>query len=434
MLANLEGTRLDTYQLIRRLGGGNFGDVYLSEDLHNNTQVAIKVLEPIKTQEANQLFLREVRSLVRLKHPHIVPVRDFGVDEKTGIPFIVMEYAPNGSLRQCHPRGTLVPLETVVTYVTQIADALQYAHDDKLIHRDVKPGNVLIGVNNQLLLSDFGIVTFTHTLYIAMTQQPRRDVIGSRLYMAPEQWQGNPEKASDQYSLAIMTYEWLTGTCPFTGRTPAEVRDQHINVAPRPLHELVPDIPSQIEAVVMKALAKAPTDRYASIKEYATALTKAFQQQQKTSEQWFTEGNAHDEAKHYEEAITCYTRSIQLNPNYAAAYNNRGNIYSGLKQYEQAIADCSRAIELDPDFARAYNNRGAAYYNLKQFEQAIADLTRRIELNPNNAVAYGNRGFVYEQAKQYWQALQDYVRALELDPKNETATPGKERVKKLLNL
>lgn len=417
MLANLEGTRLDTYRLIRRLGGGAFGDVYLGEDLRNNAQVAIKVMEPLKTQEAVQQFLREVRSLVRLRHPHIVPVRDFGVDEKTGIPFIVMEYAPNGSLRQRHSRGTRMPLETVFTYVTQIADALQYAHDDKLIHRDVKPDNVLIGVNNELLLSDFGVVTFSHTLYMNLSQPPSQNGIGTPSYIAPEQYQGKPEKASDQYALAIMTYEWLTGTCPFTGSTPFEIYYQHINVAPRPLHELVPDIPSQIEAAVMKALAKVPVDRYASIKDYATALQKSYQQEQKIKKQWFTEGLAHIKAQRYKEAITYYLRS---NPD--------------IQQHQQAIADYSRAIELDPHSASAYSNRGFAYYNLKRFNEAITDCSRAIELDPNFAYVHHNRGFAYYNLQQYHQALKDFEQALRLDPADKKAASAKEWVKGLLNL
>src|SRR5689334_22453756 len=132
MLADLTGKQLDTYRLARRLGGGTFGDVYEATDLRRHERVAVKVMEPLKTPQAIQQFIREVNELVRLRHPRIIPIRGFGVDDTTGLPFIVMEYAAGGSLRQRHPKETQVPLATVVQYVNQLAEALQYGHDDKL--------------------------------------------------------------------------------------------------------------------------------------------------------------------------------------------------------------------------------------------------------------------------------------------------------------
>src|SRR5207253_11229950 len=153
----------------------------------------------------------EARTIAHLEHPHIVRILDFGIEGKT--PFLVMSYAPNGTLRQRHPKGAVLPMMTIVSYVKQIADALQYAHDEKLIHRDIKPENMLIGRRNEVLLSDFGIALLAQSSRLQSTQE----VVGTAFYMSPEQLQGKPRFASDQYSLGIVAYEWLCGTRPFQG-------------------------------------------------------------------------------------------------------------------------------------------------------------------------------------------------------------------------
>src|SRR5205085_1875095 len=137
------GEQLGNYRLIRLLGKGGYAEVYLGEHIYLNSQAAIKVLSMQLAMEDREHFLSEARTLVHLIHPHIVRVLDFGVQDDT--PFLVMDFAPNGTLRQRHRRGTIVPLVTVVDYVKQVAEALQYAHDQRLIHRDIKPENMLIG-------------------------------------------------------------------------------------------------------------------------------------------------------------------------------------------------------------------------------------------------------------------------------------------------
>src|SRR3989442_1782119 len=137
------GQQLGNYQLIRLLGEGGFAEVYLGEHIHLGTSAAIKVLHTQLTSEDVDKFRNEARMIARLVHPHIVRVLEFGVEGKT--PFLVMDYAINGTLRQRHPKGTRVPLAIISDYVKQITDALQFAHDEKLIHRDIKPENMLLG-------------------------------------------------------------------------------------------------------------------------------------------------------------------------------------------------------------------------------------------------------------------------------------------------
>lgn len=146
------GQQLGNYQLLRLLGEGGFAEVYLGEHIHLGTQAAIKVLHTQLTSEDVDKFRIEARMIARLIHPHIVRVLEFGIEGKT--PYLIMDYAQGGTLRQHHPKGVVLPLPLIVAYTKQVADALQYAHDEKLIHRDVKPENMLLGRRNEVLLSD----------------------------------------------------------------------------------------------------------------------------------------------------------------------------------------------------------------------------------------------------------------------------------------
>jgi serine/threonine protein kinase len=263
------GQRLGNYRLIRLLGRGGFAEVYLGEHVYLNNYAAIKVLYTHLTEEDSVSFLTEARTLVRLVHPHIVRLLDFGVEDT--MPFLVMDYALHGSLRQRHPRGEQLPLPTIINYVNQVADALQYAHEEKLIHRDIKPENMLLGRRQEVLLSDFGIAVVAQSSRYERTQ----DTTGTIAYMAPEQIQAHPRPASDQYALGVVVYEWLAGDRPFHGSF-SEIAAKQLFTPPPPLHEKVPTIPSLVEQVVMTALAKDPKQRFDSIQAFATALEQAY--------------------------------------------------------------------------------------------------------------------------------------------------------------
>src|SRR5712691_4283709 len=268
-MADYVGQQLGNYRVIRQVGRGGFAHVYLGEHIYLKTQVAIKLLQSkVGNEEDLESFLKEARTIAYLIHPNIVRVMDFGVDGET--PFLVMDYAPNGTLRQRHPKGKQLALTTITHYVKQVAAALQHAHNEKLIHRDVKPENMLLGRNNDVLLSDFGIALITQSSRYQSTQ----DVIGTVAYMSPEQIQGKPRPASDQYSLGIVVYEWLSGDRPFHG-TFTELCTQHIIAPPPPLHEKIPAIPPDVEQVVLSALAKDPKQRFGSIQALAAALEQA---------------------------------------------------------------------------------------------------------------------------------------------------------------
>jgi serine/threonine protein kinase len=266
------GEKLGNYRLMRLLARGGFADVYLGEHIHLGTEAAIKVLRARLSSKDLLTFREEARIVARLHHSHIVTIFDF--DVQNGIPFIVMDYAPNGTLRQRHPKGSVLAPATIIPYLKQVADALQHGHDQQVIHRDVKPENMLIGRKNDILLSDFGIATMLQNAHPTANQK----IIGTATYMSPEQFQGHAFPASDQYSLAVIAYEWLAGECPFTGSV-SQIAAQHMQDPPPSLCKRNPQISPVLEQVVFRALAKYPAQRFASVAEFADAFADASPQQ-----------------------------------------------------------------------------------------------------------------------------------------------------------
>jgi len=271
-MPDLVGQQLGNYRLTHLLGQGGYAEVYLGEHIRLNTLAAIKVLlTRLASGEEVDSFQNEGRIIASLIHPHIVRVFDFDVERD--IPFMVMDYAPKGNLRKRHPKGENLPLTTILRYVRQVADALQYAHDRHLIHRDIKPENMLLGRNDEVLLSDFGTALVAQATGYQSTLQ---EVIGTVNYMAPEQFQGKARPASDQYALAVIVYEWLSGAVPFHG-SGTEVAIQHTMTPPPSLREKVPGISPLVEQVIMKALAKDYHQRFPRVQDFADALEQAIQ-------------------------------------------------------------------------------------------------------------------------------------------------------------
>jgi len=290
-MTNRIGQRVGNYQFLQLLGQGGFAEVYLGEHVFLKTLAAIKILQMKVAYDDLESFLNEARIIASLTHPNIVRILDFGVESVSRVenfkgtinqqgmgsleedivtPFLVMDYAPNGNLRKHFPKGSLNPAPEIAKYVNQVAAALQYAHVKRLVHRDIKPENMLLGFHNEILLSDFGIALVTQSSRLQTIEQ----IAGTASYMAPEQFQGKPGFASDQYALGIVTYEWLCGERPFHG-TFTELFSQHMYMPPPPLREKAPEISLVVEQVVMKALAKDPRQRFESVSVFATALEQA---------------------------------------------------------------------------------------------------------------------------------------------------------------
>src|SRR5947208_10223509 len=303
-MADRVGQQLGNYRLMRLLGEGGFAEVYLGEHIYLKSQAAIKVMHTRLAKDDLESFLSESRTLVQLIHPHIVRVLDFGVEDNT--PFLVMDYAPHGTMRQRHPKGTVVPLALIVDYVKQVADPLQYAHDQKLIHRDIKPENILLGRSNEVLLSDFGIAIVAQST----RSEGTLNTAGTIGYMAPEQIQAHPRPASDQYALGIVVYEWLSGARPFSGSF-TEVAAKHLMVPPPPLRGQMLNISPEVEEVIFTALAKDPKQRFGSVQAFAFALKQASQTRHGTSPVIERQDNA---AKQPPQPATATPFVVQMQP------------------------------------------------------------------------------------------------------------------------
>ncbi len=314
----LVGTTLGGYTLVRLLGSGGMGAVYLAEDQSIGQQVAIKVVrtddgEYVDAQSealVAERFRQEARAVASLDHLHILPLYryDEEVTSSGRRAYMVMQYRPEGSLwdwlrrraglasaasmalaprlPEGLPTGWPLSLEEATDYLLQAASALQYAHDRGLIHRDIKPANFLLRFDLNapgnaahkafLLLSDFGLAKL-FSASAATTQ-----VFGTPTYMAPEQFEGIVGPESDQYALAVMIYNLLAGRPPFEGE-PMRLMHQHLNVAPPPIRSYASQLPSSIEGVLARALAKKPAERYPSIAAFAEAFAQCLHESEATA-------------------------------------------------------------------------------------------------------------------------------------------------------
>ena len=270
---NLIGQSLGRYHIIEPLGQGGMASVFRAFDTSLERDVAIKVIRP-ELDETNgdeflKRFQREARALAQLDHPYILKVLDYG--EQDGLPYLVMPFVPGGTLKEKLGRAVLYPEAAAI--LAPIARALDYAHHKKIIHRDVKPANILISQSGEPLLSDFGIAKMLDTG--PGNQLTATGVgIGTPDYMAPEQWMGKADPITDVYSLGVVFYEMVTGHKPYTADTPAAVLLKHLrDPLPRPV-QFIPSLPDAVEQVLFKALAKDSANRFQDMGEFAKILEK----------------------------------------------------------------------------------------------------------------------------------------------------------------
>jgi serine/threonine protein kinase len=267
-------TLRNEYTIESELGVGGMGAVYLARQKSLNRVVAIKVMNPHIAREAgfSERFTREAQTSARLEHPNIVPIYDYGQED--GYVYLVMRLLNGGSLTEwLSARNQLPSLPDVIRLIRPIASALDYAHNKSVIHRDMKPSNIMFDENNTPYIVDFGIAKLmTANTGITGTGM----TIGTPNFMPPEQWRGDPiTPSADQYALAVIVYNILTGKMPFEGDTPFVLMHKHMNEYPTPPHEYRADLPAHISGVLLRALAKNSQARFASCSAFVTALETA---------------------------------------------------------------------------------------------------------------------------------------------------------------
>jgi len=269
---DLSGVTIDRYKIINEIGRGGMAVVYRAVDTMLDRSVAIKILLPETNnrEKALKRFNREAKTLANLSHSNIVKVLDYG--EYEGSPYLVMEYIPGGTLSA--KLGTPMPYAEAAAILAPVARALHYAHQQKVVHRDVKPSNILISDSGQPMLSDFGIlklIEVDETQGITGTGKG----VGTPAYMSPEQIRGKEvDGRTDIYSLGIVFFELVTGRKPYSATTPIEVSLQHLHNPIPKAKQFIRDLPSDAEQVFVRSMAKNPEDRYPSMSSFAQALEK----------------------------------------------------------------------------------------------------------------------------------------------------------------
>src|SRR5213592_1311943 len=258
------------YRIMRKLGTGGMANVYLAEDQELGRRVAIKILDDRHASDEQfiERFRREAKNAAGLSHPNIVSIYDRG--EAEGTYYIAMEYLDGRSLKELIVSRGPAPVHVAIDYARQILAAVRFAHRHGIVHRDIKPHNVLVDAEGRLKVTDFGIARAGGS---QMTEAG--SIIGTAQYLSPEQAKGAPvDQTSDIYSVGIVLYELLTGTVPFTGETPVEIAMKHLSQTPEPPSAKRPEVPHDLDLVVLRALAKDPADRYQSSEEMDADLAR----------------------------------------------------------------------------------------------------------------------------------------------------------------
>src|SRR5262245_43972940 len=256
------------YVIRRKLGSGGMADVYLAEDQELGRRVALKLLNDRHAADDQfvERFRREAQSAAGLNHPNIVSIFDRGRAE--GTYYIAMEFLDGRTLKELLVKNGPTPIPIAIDYARQILNALSFAHRHGIVHRDIKPHNVVVGPDGRVKVTDFGIARSQSS---QMTEAG--SIVGTAQYLSPEQAKGAPvDPRSDLYSLGIVLYEMLTGKVPFAGEAPVEIAMKHLQATPEPPSSLRAEVSHELDAVVMRALAKDPDDRYDSADEMEADL------------------------------------------------------------------------------------------------------------------------------------------------------------------
>jgi tetratricopeptide (TPR) repeat protein/tRNA A-37 threonylcarbamoyl transferase component Bud32 len=459
------------YRLDEKIAEGGFAQVWKGFDLELRRAVAVKMPKSsrLASGERVERFVAEARRAAGLKHPGVVPVFDVGRDGNSC--FIVSEFVEGGSLADRITKSRPA-LQEAARLVAEIAETLAYAHRQGFIHRDIKPGNILLDRHGRALLADFGIARSPDD-----GAESEAVSFGTLTYMSPEQVEGQGvDHRADIYSLGVVLYELLTGQLPHQEADPVRLRREIVSGPPSQFPTGA-GAPKKLERICLACLARNPGDRYQDAGQLAADLrrsagsssasrrliaglaglllvatvagfivyklsrpaterpgdpgmvTKNDEGEQPTPgtlEAALALGKLHANKKEWDKAEAAFTEAVRLNPECAEAYHRRAGCIYNAGKVKESLPDFDMAARLDPKNAETFKNRGLAYLRLLRIDEAMADLRHAQELDPDHpelyrkamSLAFAQRGYVKAQAKQTEEAIADMDEALRLDPTN----------------
>lgn len=454
------GQAISRYQIVEQIGSGGMGVVYAADDPHLGRRVAIKLLDAPTDESLNRArFKREAQALSTITHPNIATVYDYGETEE-GRPFLVMELVVGKTLSELLEAGAL-NLSQAVEIIIQVADALTAAHEKGIIHRDVKPSNIMVTGSSAVKVLDFGLAKQVAGLSgngdsarLGNDQTQTGIVVGTPLYLSPEQAKGQPvDQRSDIFSLGTVLYECLAGRQPFYGLSAIDIGGQIIHVVPPPPSSVNPDVSKELDKITLKALAKDPDLRYQAAADFGMALTAAKKRLGSGSKPvrrtWGAQKPSNTIQQLLEKTQTLRQKRISVGavaligvavvgviflaqfalrksphrPNPAAAdLVERGTVLLRNAEYQRASELFLQASKADLDWYLPHARLAEALVELDDVDQAGRELVAANQINPDRSSLPTNEALYIESLSQsitrndYAKAIEPYRKIVELSP------------------
>ena len=410
------GRQLGNYRIEKRLARGGFGEVYLARHTLLPRQAAIKFLHAqfCSSEEQHHEFLQEARLLESLKHAHILPLYDVGIEQEDFPPYLIAAYAPGGSLRErIRQQQDGCALEEALRILEQIGQALQHAHEQPqpVIHRDLKPENILFDGADQALLADFGIAVVLNS-----DARQRVGTAGTLPYMAPEQFEGQASSKSDQYALGCLAYELITGRKPLQAQNQEFVGwlFQHARTLPQAPSLWRPGLPLHIELAILKALAKDPDERHSDVESFLYALHTAPHNPahyQALLAAWLHTAQEEQTQQRYEQALARYAYTARIDPSDTRPLKGQAEVLLALRRPQEALATYEQILRRAPDDA-------ATLESIARLRQPAPVKIVPSGPPPAQVTALHSKaeGDAQAQQRHYPEACQAYEQALLADP------------------